>query len=63
MRASGAAAPVVARKVADCDATARVRRGPCGDNGEVIAGVVGDGEVTRLLANNVRDDEHARVCG
>lgn len=63
MRASAAATPVVAREVADCDATARGRRGSCGDDGEVTAGVVGDGEVTRLLANDVRDDEHARICG
>ena len=48
----GEATPVLKGKAADSDAAARVGGGSGSNYCEVAAGVVGDGEISRLLSNN-----------
>jgi hypothetical protein len=52
---------VLTRELANCYAAAGVRRGSGCDYRKVIAGVVGDGEITCLLANNVWDHMDLRI--
>jgi hypothetical protein len=57
----GEATPVLKGKAADSDAAARVGGGSGSNYCEVAAGVVGDGEITRLRADYVGNDEYMRV--